>query len=65
MIPQLIEKGERVIVVAAEGVGKTMLARQIALCSAAGLHPFTMSKIATISTLTVDLENPERIIRRT
>ena len=65
VIPQLIEKGERVIVVAAEGVGKTMLARQIALCSAAGLHPFTMSKIAPIRTLTVDLENPERIIRRT
>ena len=65
VIPSLIEKQERVIVVAAEGVGKTMLARQIALCSAAGLHPFTMSKIRPIRTLTVDLENPERIIRRT
>jgi hypothetical protein len=65
VIPQLIEKGERVIVVAAEGVGKTMLARQIGLCSAAGLHPFTMSKIDPVRTLTVDLENPERIIRRT
>ena len=65
VIPQLIEKGERVIVVAAEGVGKTMLARQIALCASAGLHPFTMSKMRPIRTLTVDLENPERIIRRT
>lgn len=65
VIPSLIEKQERVIVVAAEGVGKTMLARQVALCSAAGLHPFTMSKMRPIRTLTVDLENPERIIRRT
>lgn len=65
VIPHLIEKGERVIIVAAEGVGKTMLARQVALCASAGLHPFTMSKMPAIRTLTVDLENPERIIRRT
>lgn len=65
VIPQLVEKGERVIVVASEGVGKTMLARQVALCASAGLHPFTMSKMRPIRTLTVDLENPERIIRRT
>ncbi len=64
VIPGLLEKGERVIVVAAEGVGKTMLARQIALCSAAGLHPFTFQPIKPVTTLTVDLENPERIIRR-
>jgi len=64
VIPGLLEKGERVIVVAAEGVGKTMLARQIALCSAAGLHPFTFQPIRPVITLTVDLENPERIIRR-
>ena len=65
VIPNLLEKQERVIVVAAEGVGKTMLARQIAICSAAGLHPFTMSKINPVRTLMVDLENPARIIRRT
>lgn len=64
VIPGLLEKQERVIVVAAEGVGKTMLARQIALCSAAGVHPFTHSQMKPIKTLTVDLENPERIIRR-
>jgi hypothetical protein len=40
-IEYLIETAERVIVVAAEGVGKTMLARQIAICVAAGIHPFT------------------------
>ena len=65
VIPGLLEKSERVMVVAAEGVGKTMLARQVAICSAAGLHPFTFQKMEPIRTLTIDLENPERIIRRT
>ena len=63
-IPGVIERQDRVIVVAAEGVGKTMLARQVAICSAAGVHPFTFSAMDPIKTLTVDLENPERIIRR-
>mgnify|MGYP006267867849 CR=1 FL=1 len=65
VIPGLIERQERVIVVASEGVGKTMLARQVAICSAAGLHPFKMNHMKPLKTLTIDLENPERIIRRT
>jgi hypothetical protein len=65
VIPGILERSERVMVVAAEGVGKTMLARQVALCAAAGVHPFTFQKIPPVRTLTIDLENPERIIRRT
>lgn len=65
VIPGLLERGERVIVVAAEGVGKTMLARQVAICSSAGINPFTFQRIKPVRTLTVDLENPEKIIRRT
>lgn len=65
IIPNVLERGERVIVVAAEGVGKTMLARQIAILSAYGIHPFNRSRIKPIRTLTIDLENPEKIIRRT
>lgn len=65
VIPGLIERSERVIVVAAEGVGKTMLARQVALLSAGGIHPFSFQPMEPIKTLTVDLENPDRIIRRT
>lgn len=64
VIPGLIERSERVIVVAAEGVGKTMLARQVGILSAAGLHPFSFQPMKPVRTLTVDLENPERIIRR-
>jgi replicative DNA helicase len=65
LIPGVLEEQERVMIVAAEGVGKTMLARQVAICCAAGVHPFTLSRIDPVRTLLVDLENPERIIRRT
>lgn len=65
VIEGIVEKNERVIVVAAEGVGKTMLARQIAILSGCGIHPFTYQKMRQVKTLTIDLENPERIIRRT
>ena len=65
VIPGLLERNERVIVVAAEGVGKTMLARQVAICVGMGIHPFTYQPIKPQVTLSIDLENPERIIRRT
>lgn len=42
----------------------TMLARQMAILPALGVHPFTFQRIQKVRTLTVDLENPERIIRR-
>jgi len=64
LIPGLLERRERVIVVASEGVGKTMLARQVAITTACGVQPFSFQRMAPITTLTVDLENPERIIRR-
>ena len=65
VIPGLLERSERVIVVAAEGVGKTMLARQVGILCSAGIHPFSFQPMPRIKTLTVDLENPDKIIRRT
>ena len=64
VIPGLLERSERVILVAAEGVGKTMLARQVSILSSCGLHPFSFQPIKPVRTLFVDLENPERIIKR-
>jgi hypothetical protein len=64
VVPGVLERQDRVIVVAAEGVGKTMLSRQMAITTAYGVHPFTFEPMAPVATLTVDLENPERIIRR-
>lgn len=43
----------------------TMLGRQVALLTASGIHPFTFEQMKPIRTLMVDLENPQRIIRRT
>jgi replicative DNA helicase len=65
VIPNVLERQERLMVVASEGVGKTFLARQVALLTAAGIHPFTFEQMKPIRTLMVDLENPARIIRRT
>ena len=64
LIDGLLERQERVVIVAAEGVGKTTLARQVAICAGSGIHPFTYMEIPPVRTLFVDLENPERIIRR-
>lgn len=65
VIPDTLEKGERVMVVAPEGRGKSMLARQVAICTAAGINPFTWLRMPKKKTLTIDLENPRKIIRRT
>lgn len=64
LIEGMLERGERMMVVAAEGAGKTTLARQVAILAGAGIHPFTYHEIDPVRTLFVDLENPEKIIRR-
>jgi hypothetical protein len=42
----------------------SMLARQVAILTAHGINPFSFNHMPPIRTLYVDLENPERIIRR-
>lgn len=42
----------------------TTLARQVAILAGAGIHPFNYTEIPPVRTLFVDLENPEKIIRR-
>ena len=64
VIDGVLEAQERVIVVAAEGVGKTMLMRQVAILTGAGIHPFTFQPMQQRRTLFVDLENPEHIIHK-
>lgn len=64
LIPGLLERMDRVIVVASEGVGKSTLARQMALALSAGVHPFNATSIRPRRTLVVDLENSPRLVRR-
>lgn len=65
-LPGLLEVGDRVMIVAGEGSGKSVLMRSVAAAGAAGRHPFVPSvRIPPIRTVVVDLENPRGIIRRT
>jgi replicative DNA helicase len=58
-VPGLLRVGWRVMVVAAEGTGKSVVQRQIAIMAAQGIHPFTLEPIMPVRTLIVDLENPD------
>lgn len=64
LIPDLIERQERAIFTGGEGGGKTTLVRQIAILSAAGIHPFTFEPITPVRVLVIDAENTERQWRR-
>lgn len=59
-VPGLLERGDRLILTGSEGGGKTTLLRQIAVLSAAGLHPFSGGEFAEfdpVRVLYVDTEN--------
>lgn len=59
VIPGLLRQGWRVLAIGVEGSGKSLLAQQIALASAQGVHPFAGTPMPPIRTLMVDLENPD------
>lgn len=64
LVSGLIERGDRVLVVAAESAGKSMLLRQVAVCCAYGIHPFKPEPIDPVRVLLLDLENPVSLVRR-
>ena len=63
-IRNLLETGDRIIVTADEGGGKSMLSFQFAVCAAAGIHPFWLNDIPPVDVVIFDRENSERRIRR-
>ena len=65
VIPGLLAREDRLILTGAEGLGKMMLLRQIAVTAAAGIHPFTKQPMPPQTVLLVDLENPAQIMRQT
>jgi replicative DNA helicase len=65
VVPGLLEKHERLMVTAAEGVGKTTLMRQMLVLPAAGLHPFTLERIPPVRALAIDAENTQTQWART
>jgi energy-coupling factor transporter ATP-binding protein EcfA2 len=64
VIPNTLERRDRIVFTGPEGSGKTTLARQIALLSAAGIHPFEFYAIPPVGVLVVDAENTEMQWRR-
>ena len=58
-VPGLIRVNWRVMFVAGEGAGKTVLLRQVAMAAAQGLHPLMSTPIDPVTVLIVDLENPD------
>lgn len=59
VVPDLLRADWRVIVVAPEGAGKTMMLHSVAVCAAQGVQPFTLERVRPVRVLMVDLENPE------
>lgn len=64
VIKGLLERGERLIWTGAEGLGKSMVNRQIAFCAALGVHPFLDFPIGQQRVLYIDAENPVRRSRQ-
>jgi replicative DNA helicase len=62
VVPGLLRQGWRVMFVAGEGVGKSVLTNQVAVCAARGVHPFTGEEIPRRRSLIVDLENPDDVV---
>lgn len=65
VIPGLMRRGWRCVLVASEGSGKTVVMRTMAGAAAAGVHPFEHGPMDPIVSLVVDLENPEDAIAET
>lgn len=65
VVPGLLDRSDRMILVAHPGMGKTMMFRQFAVMVGQGLHPFRFGPIPRVRSMLVDFENPRGIIRRT
>jgi hypothetical protein len=65
VIPGLLERADRLVLTGFEGLGKSMLTRQLAVCAAAGIHPFDWAEhYDPRRVLVIDCENTERQSRR-
>lgn len=65
VIPNLFERGDRMIITGYEGLGKTTWIRQMGICASAGINPITLDHLPKpVRTLVVDVENSEKQWRR-
>jgi hypothetical protein len=64
VIPNLLEKRDRLIITGGEGAGKSTLVRQISILASAGIHPLDFGIIEPVRVLVIDSENSEAQWRR-
>lgn len=64
LIPNVLERQDRMLVTAAEGAGKSTLLAQMAVCAAAGKHPWWFDDVPPVNVLVIDLENGKRLVSR-
>lgn len=64
VIPNMLARGEKCIITGGEGLGKSTVFRQLSLCSAVGLHPFTREHVEPRRVLFIDAENTPDKTRR-
>lgn len=57
LVPDWIERQDRVALTGAEGVGKSTLMRQWAVQLASGIHPWNLTAMHRVSTLYIDLQD--------
>lgn len=64
VVPGLLERGDRVILVGQEGKGKSMLLRQMGWQIASGIVPFSLEPMEPKRVLIIDLENSRLQLKR-
>lgn len=65
IVPGLLDRQDAMMFIAPEGLGKSWLLRQFALCTAAGLHPFRFpARMPAKRALLIDAENSENTLFR-
>jgi len=64
VIPNILEKADRVVITGGEGLGKSTILRQVGVQSAIGIHPFTLAPMPALRVLVIDCENSLKQSRR-
>lgn len=64
LLPDFLERGDRMLITAAEGVGKSMLLTQIGVQAACGIHPWSLRHVPPVNVTIIDCENGSRLVAR-